>query len=551
MAKKKTYDSSSIKVIKDDLKRIQKRPTMYIGALGSQGVQHLLKELIDNAVDEKIAGHCSLIKVRISNKRGIVVVQDNGRGIPNDNLEKFKSLFSTLHSSGKFDKESYTNSSGLNGVGLTCVNALSSNMSVDIKKGGKVTRYLFNNGHLKDHYVIKKIKKSVTGTVISFHPDPTFMEFETEGLGLVIKEVKEYLKMVAYINSGMKIIFVDEDTKKKKTYKFDDGLKSFIDEIADGKKKYIDMIKLSDSKEFKVILKGEKKKKSTVKVENIEGEVAFTYVNSTKEEIKPFCNALYNKEGGTHVTGFKMGLITLLKKYIKDNNILTKNDGVSIDEITGDDTREGIIAIVVMRHSDPKYSSQTKLNITNKNAQTFVQGLISEKLGDLFEENKNLARTICKIVIKNAIARKAGRKAKEQASKKVESSGLLSLNTKLSDCTSKDRSQAELWLVEGDSAGGSAKQARDNKTQAIFPFRGKIRNVHSIPDHVALKNKEIADLITILGCGFGKDTDLSKLRYKGGIVLMMDADSDGEMFITRYHIMKTAVLKFLELLETP
>ena len=498
--RKEKYTAQDIKILKG-LEAVRKRPGMYIGSTGKRGLQHLVYEVVDNSIDEALAGYCDSIKV-ILKKDGYVEVEDNGRGIPVDiHPEVGKSalevVMTTLHAGGKFSKNSYKISGGLHGVGVSVVNALSEHMIVEVYRDGKVYRQEYSRGTpLNDVQVVGETKKR--GTLVRFKPDSEIfstVEFDPENIKMRLKEL-------AYLNPGIKIEFIDEIRDEKKVFKFDGGISQFVENLNKGKKTLHDVIRISG------------------KYEDIVIDIAMQYTTAYSETIYAYANNIKTVDGGTHVTAFKMTLTRLMNEYGKKIGVLKKNMSFS-----GDDVREGLTAVISVLLKNPEFEGQTKSKLGNEEALEAVSKVMREKLKDYFDSNQQVLKKILSKIQSAMKAREAARKAKEMVRRKniLEST---SLPGKLADCTSTDLEKSELFIVEGDSAGGSAKQARDREFQAILPIRGKILNVEKASFTKLIKNEQISDIIVAVGTGIGDSFNLDKLRY-GKIIIMTDADIDG------------------------
>ena len=502
---KSAYTSESIKVLKG-LEAVQKRPGMYIGDTDDgSGLHQMIYEVVDNAIDEALAGYCSNIDV-ILNEDSSVTVIDDGRGIPVDiHKDEQKSaaevIMTTLHAGGKFDDNSYKVSGGLHGVGVSVVNALSEKLSIEIHKDGNV--------YGQDYYesVPSKPlencgKSSKTGSSIQFLPSKKYFK----DLNYKDDVIKKRLKELAFLNSGIKISFSNDITGKNVSYLYEGGLKEYISEILHTKKEiHNELIHIEPSnKEINTL------------------ELSMKWTSSYSEQILCFTNNIFQKDGGTHLSGFKSALTRTL------NSFSTKTFGKQKYEITGEDCREGLVAIISIKMSDPKFSSQTKDKLVSSEIKTLTESTLSSKLSEFLEENPKDAKLIIGKIQQAAIAREEARKAKDLIRRK-DPLGIANLPGKLADCQEKDRELCELFIVEGDSAGGSAKQARNRKTQAILPLKGKILNSERSQDYKILSSTEVGSLISALGCGFNHesdDFDINKLRY-GKIIIMTDADVDG------------------------
>ncbi|KUK50414.1 MAG: DNA gyrase subunit B [candidate division TA06 bacterium 32_111] len=508
------YDAKSIQVLKG-LEAVRKRPAMYIGDTTTRGLHHLVFEVVDNSIDEALAGFCDKIKVTI-NEDGTCSVEDNGRGIPVDlHPEQGKSalevVMTILHAGGKFDRKSYRISGGLHGVGVSVVNALSEWLEVFVQKDGNVYYQKYQRGIPEDDVkIVGKTKKS--GTTVTFLPDREI--FETTKFSYDI--LSERLREIAFLNKGLEVEIEDKREKrieKKHTFKFKGGIKEFVEFLNENKNSLHKTIYMSNQKD------------------GIEVEVAMQYNDSYIENLYSYANNINTREGGTHLIGFKSALTRVINDYAKRTNAL-KN----MDSISGDDCREGLTAVISVKIPNPQFEGQTKTKLGNSEVKGLVESLISEKLQTFFEENPSVANKIINKVVLAARARLAARKARELTRRKsaLDSS---SLPGKLADCSINDPKIAELYLVEGDSAGGSAKQGRDRTYQAILPLRGKILNVEKARLDNILSDETIKTIIQAIGTGIGdEEFDISRLRY-GKIIIMTDADVDGS------HI-KTLLLTF-------
>ncbi len=502
---KSTYTSESIKVLKG-LEAVQKRPGMYIGDTDDgSGLHQMIYEVVDNAIDEALAGHCSNIDVILNEDLSVTVI-DDGRGIPVDihkdeNKSAAEVIMTTLHAGGKFDDNSYKVSGGLHGVGVSVVNALSEKLSIEIHKEG----YIYEQDY-KDSVPIQPLKKcgktNRSGSSIQFLPSKRYFKDITYKDEVIKKRLKE----LAFLNSGIRINFKNDITGKNNSYYYEGGLKEYIREILQTKKEiHSELIYVEPN------------------IRNVNSiELSMKWTNSYSEQIICFTNNIYQKDGGTHLSGFKSALTRTLNSYSN------KAFGKQKYEITGEDCREGLVAIISIKMSDPKFSSQTKDKLVSSEIKSITESTLSSKLSEFLEENPKDAKLIIGKIQQAAIAREEARKAKDLIRRK-DPLGVANLPGKLADCQEKDRELCELFIVEGDSAGGSAKQARDRKTQAILPLKGKILNSERSQDFKILSSSEVGSLISALGCGFNhesEDFDLNKLRY-GKIIIMTDADVDG------------------------
>ena len=510
MAKNNTYDADSITVL-EGLEAVRKRPGMYIGSVSTKGLNHLIYEIVDNAVDEHLAGFCTEIHVTLE-KDGSATISDNGRGVPVGMHAKGVSaeriVYTTLHAGGKFDDSAYKTSGGLHGVGSSVVNALSAYMDVQVSRDGYIHHDRYERGipviELEDGLLPTIGKTRKTGTKVNFLPDDTIFEktkFKAE-------EVKSRMHETTYLNPNLTIIFEDLRGAEPEhiVYHEPDGILGFIREL-NAKKEAV---------HEPVYFKGE--------ADGIEVEVAFQYVNEFHENILGFCNNIYNSEGGTHLTGFKTTFTTVINQYARELGILKDKD----PNFTGADVRNGMTAIVSIKHPDPRFEGQTKTKLDNPDASKAAGKVVGEEIVRFFDRNLETLKNVIGCAEKAAKIRKTEEKAKTNLLTKQKYS--FDSNGKLANCESRDASKCEIFIVEGDSAGGSAKTARDRMYQAILPIRGKILNVEKASIDKVLANAEIKTMINAFGCGFsegyGNDFDITKLRYDK-IIIMADADVDG------------------------
>ncbi len=510
MSKAAVYDASSITVL-EGLEAVRRRPGMYIGSVSTKGLNHLIYEIVDNAVDEHLAGHCDTISVTLE-ADGSATIEDNGRGIPVGMHEKGVSaerlVFTTLHAGGKFDDSAYKTSGGLHGVGSSVVNALSTYLTVRVKNGGYLYEDRYERGNpvveLKDGLLPVVGRAKGTGTQINFMPDDTIFDktrFKED-------EIKSRMHETAYLNPALTIVF--EDRRKAEpeqvVYHEPDGIIGFIK----------DMNKSTEAVCDVVYFKGES--------EGISVEGAFQYINEFHENVLGFCNNIYNSEGGTHLTGFKTAFTNIINTYARELNILKEKDA----NFTGADVRNGMTAVISIKHPDPRFEGQTKTKLDNQDAAKVVSKVTGDELIRYFDRNLEVLKNIIGCAEKAAKIRKTEEKAKTNMLTKQKFS--FDSNGKLANCESKDASKCEIFIVEGDSAGGSAKTARNRAFQAILPIRGKILNVEKASIDKVLANAEIKTMINAFGCGFsegyGNDFDITKLRYDK-IIIMADADVDG------------------------
>lgn len=514
MKKNREYTADQITVL-EGLEPVRVRPGMYIGSTDEKGLHHLVYEVVDNSIDEALAGVCDLIKVTIK-KDNSVIVEDDGSGIPVETHPKtgkstLETVLTVLHAGGKFSNDAYQYSGGLHGVGVSCVNALSTYLIARVKRDGKMYEQRFEKGKTVTELTVIKENVRGTGTTIEFMPDNTIFETLNFDKNVLAKRFRE----MAFLNKGVKIEFADEREGYKELFHYEGGIKSFVEYINKSKKPLDHEV---------MYIEGEKE---TTKV-----EIAMQYTESYNETIVSFTNNIKTVDGGTHVVGFKSALTRALNDYARNKNILKEKD----DNLSGDDVREGITAVVSVKINNPQFEGQTKGKLGNSEARTVVDSVVYEHLSFYFEENPKIVKTIIQKALASQKARLAARRARDLVRKKSVLDNT-TLPGKLADCQSSDIEHNEIFLVEGDSAGGSAKGGRDNKFQAILPLRGKILNVEKAHLERVLNSNEIKAMITAFGTGIGKNFDISKLRY-GKIVIMTDADVDGA------HI-RTLLLTFL------
>ena len=502
------YDGNSISVL-EGLDPVRKRPGMYIGSVGTKGLNHLIYEIVDNSVDEHLAGYCSEITVTLE-KDGSATVEDNGRGIPVDINEQVgrpavEVVFTTLHAGGKFGDGNYKISGGLHGVGSSVVNALSLWLEVNVKRDGKIYNQRYEQG--KVCYDLKeagKCRKNDTGTKVSFFPDAEIFE----KIYFKADSIKSRLHETAYLNPNLTIIFINKRVGEEEevTFHEENGIKAFISDMNKEKEKVTDIIYFKKEQD------------------GIEVEIAFQYINDFTENISGFCNNIYTQEGGTHITGFKSILTSTINQYARELGILKEKD----NNFTGADVRNGLVAVVAVKHPDPRFEGQTKTKLDNPDAEKVTKSIAGEQLTLFFDKNLETLKNVISCAEKSAKIRKAEERTKTNLLSKSKFS--IDSNGKLSNCESRKPEECEIFIVEGDSAGGSAKSARNRKTQAIMPIRGKILNVEKASMDKVLANAEIKTMINAFGCGFsegyGNDFDIEKLRYNK-IILMTDADVDG------------------------
>lgn len=502
-AVKGNYNAEQIHVL-EGLEAVRKRPAMYIGSTSSRGLHHLVYEIVDNSIDEALAGYCSDIKVIIHKDNSITVI-DNGRGIPVDMMKKEKKpavevIMTVLHAGGKFGDGGYKVSGGLHGVGVTCVNALSEHMEVEVRRGGKCYGIEFAKGKTSKK-LYEKGDCETTGTTVHFKPDATIFtetEYSYDTLRLRIREL-------AFLNKGITISLTDERAEdKSETFHFAGGIIEYV-EFMDKDKDKINP--------KPIYLEGEK---NAVIV-----EVAMQYCDTYSENIFTYVNNINTEEGGTHLSGFRKALTRTINAYARKTNMLKENE----DALSGDDVREGLTAVLSLKVQNPQFESQTKIKLGNSEVMPIVDNLVGDTLAEFMEENPQVAKKLVEKAIIAARARLAARKARELTRRK-NAMDLGGLPGKLADCKSRNVEDTEIYLVEGDSAGGSAKQGRNSDFQAILPLRGKILNVEKARLDKVLSSEEIRNMITAFGCGIGDDFNLDKARY-GKIIIMTDADVDG------------------------
>ena len=515
-AKKKSYSGDDITVL-EGLEPVRKRPAMYIGGTGKTGYHHLVWEVVDNSIDEVINGHATKIDVVLEKDGKTMSVEDNGRGIPVDIMKKFKKpaveiILTTLHAGGKFEGKNYAHSGGLHGVGASVVNALSTKMDVVIKRGGKTHTQAYKVGKPTTKLKSKKGARG-TGTKITFSPDPEI--FGTK-LRFDPAIIKERLEAKSYLHRGVKIIFTDKKNGTSETFHHENGIAEFLEKIIKDKGKS------PIPKNFKGYYLNRLKEKNI----EVPFELALSWTESTDEVIKSYVNGVPTPSGGTHDTGFKNGLSKAIRNYISTHKLQPK--GVTI---AADDIREGITVVLSVYVTEPQFQGQTKDRLNNPEVSSIVDGQVRPALEQWLIENKSVSDAVVARIIVAARARAASRAASQAVSRKSAVSHRLNLPGKLADCSSTNPAKSELFIVEGDSAGGSAKQGRDRKTQAILPLRGKVLNTEQASMAKLMANKELSDIVSALGCGIGNDMNLSKLRYHK-IFLLMDADADGHHIAT-------------------
>ncbi len=506
MPEESEYGAGQIQVL-EGLQAVRKRPAMYIGSTDDRGLHHLVYEVVDNAIDEALAGYCDEIEVRI-HEDGSVSVRDDGRGIPVDVHEEYdrpalEVIMTVLHAGGKFDSKSYQVSGGLHGVGVSVVNALSERLEVEVKRDGGVYRHRFDRGEPAENG-FERIRgtdpNESTGTHIRFWPDGEI--FETDEFSFLT--LANRLRELAFLNSGVEITLVDDRDDTDETFLYDGGIREFVEYLNETRSPiHEEVIYFVDE------------------AEGVHVEVAMQATEELQGSVHAFANNINTREGGTHLTGFKTALTRVVNDYANDHGLINDLDG----NLKGEDVREGLTAVISVKHPDPQFEGQTKTKLGNSDVRGVVESATHERLGTFFEENPDTARMVVHKAAEAARARKAAKKAEELTRRKsaLESTALPG---KLADCQTRDPSEAELFIVEGDSAGGSAKQGRNRENQAILPIKGKILNVEKHRLDRILENDEIRSLITAIGTGIGEEFDLQEARYEK-IVLLVDADVDG------------------------
>jgi DNA gyrase subunit B/topoisomerase-4 subunit B len=507
-----TYTAKDITVL-EGLEPVRKRPGMYIGGVGSSGLHHLVWEILDNSVDEAMNGYASNITVTLHDDGSSITIADDGRGIPIDKHPKTKKsalevIFSTLHAGGKFEPGNYKTAGGLHGVGASVVNALSKELVANVRRDGAQWEMRFKQGHL-----VGSLKKTGaargTGTTVFFRPDSTIfpkVEFDAE-------VIKQRLEVSSYLHKGVKIVFEDESTREKQVYQHSEGLADYLKKILAERQ----AVPVHDAP-FTISKESDES--------NLRLEVALQWTQSTDEHVRSYINGIPTGSGGTHENGFRAGLGKAVRNFIETHNLAPK--GVTL---TAEDIREGLVAVLSGFVQEPQFQGQTKDRLNNPEVMSQVDSQVRPALEHWLNTNISVAESIVARIILAARAREASRAAQQEVARKSATSSRLTLPGKLSDCTSPGRDDSELFIVEGDSAGGSAKQGRDRTRQAILPLRGKVLNAESASLAKVLENKELSDLVTALGCGLGKNFDVARLRY-GRIIILADADSDGHHIAT-------------------
>lgn len=502
------YGADQIQIL-EGLEAVRKRPGMYIGSTGSRGLHHLIWEILDNGIDEHLAGFCTEISITLQ-KDGGITIQDNGRGVPVDihptkKIPTARVVYTILHAGGKFGNSAYKVSGGLHGVGASVVNALSSKMTVEIKRDGEIFKDAYENGGhptvaLENGLlpVIGKCKKNDTGTKVTFYPDAAIFETIEFKSDIIQKKLKE----IAFLNKNLKIIFTDEIAGTTTTYLEEYGIKSFVSYLNR------DAETLNDEVIYVEGTSGD-----------IEVEVAFQYTKNYSEQINSYCNRINVVDGGTLVTGFKTALTRVMNQYARELGVLKEKD----DNFDGRDIRNGLVAIISIKHPDPQFEGQTKTKLGNTDAKTAVDDVFSTQVQRYFDKNVDELKKILENSMKSYNARKASDKARTAVLKQIND---VDTKSKLASCSSRKPEECEVYIVEGDSAGGTVKTARNRKTQAVLPLRGKILNVEKATLEKILVNNEIKSMIASFGCGIGDDFDISKLKYDK-IIILTDADVDG------------------------
>lgn len=495
------YGAQQIQVL-EGLEAVRKRPGMYIGSTSARGLHHLVYEVVDNSIDEALAGYCTKVDVIIHKDNSITVI-DNGRGIPVEMHEVGKPavevVLTVLHAGGKFGGEGYKVSGGLHGVGVSVVNALSEWLEVEVKRDGKIHHMRFERGRTVSSLKVIGTTDE-TGTTVRFKPDGEIFEDTVFNFDIL----KQRLRELAFLNRGISITLTDERTDTRKEFQYEGGIVSFVEHLNKNKDVlHPEPVYLSGSRDTTVV------------------EIAFQYNDGYVENIFSFVNNINTQEGGTHLSGFKIALTRAINDFARKLNMLKENE----ENLSGDDVREGLTAVISVKIREPQFEGQTKTKLGNSEVRGIVDAIVSDGLNEFFEENPAITRKIIEKALLASRAREAARKARELTRRK-NALEVSSLPGKLADCTVKDPAQAEIYLVEGDSAGGSAKQGRDRRFQAILPLRGKILNVEKARLDKILNNEEIRAIVTAVGSGIGEDFDIEKARY-GKIIIMTDADVDG------------------------
>ena len=499
------YTAGNINVL-EGLEAVRKRPAMYIGSTGLAGLHHLVWEAVDNSVDEALAGYCDKVKIVVHNDNSVTVM-DNGRGIPVDIHEKYgrpalEIVMTKLHAGGKFDKDSYKFSGGLHGVGISCVNALSDRCKVQVARDGKIYEQEFEKGKPKGD-MQDKGPSDKQGTRITFHPDFSIFEKVEYNFDTLSSRLRE----LAFLNSGLRIVLEDERTDQKVEFFYEGGIKSFIEHISKNKSPLHEVIHFT-------------KENGDIYV-----DIAIQYNNSYKGQIFSFVNNINTIDGGTHLSGFKTAITRAINNYAVSKNLI-KNE----ERFISDDVQEGLVAVVAIKIANPQFEGQTKAKLGNSEVKGHVDSIVSDQIQTFLQENPNVAKIVIDKAMNASRAREAAKKAKDLARRKS-ALEFSTLPGKLADCSEKDPAKSEIFLVEGDSAGGSAKQGRSREFQAILPLKGKILNVEKARFDKILNSEQITNMITAFGAGVGQDFDIAKMRYHR-IIIMTDADTDGNHITT-------------------
>ncbi|MWV38934.1 DNA topoisomerase (ATP-hydrolyzing) subunit B [Natrialba sp. INN-245] len=509
MSQESEYGAGQIQVL-EGLEAVRKRPAMYIGSTDSRGLHHLVYEVVDNSIDEALAGHCDEITVTIHDD-GAVSVADDGRGIPVDTHEEYdrpalEVILTVLHAGGKFDNKSYQVSGGLHGVGVSVVNALSGRLDAEVKRDGGVYRHAFEAGEpVGDMERVRDMKPDeATGTEITFRPDTEIFETDEFSFSTLSNRLRE----LAFLNSGVRITLrderADEDETAEEAYEYDGGIREFVEYLNETRSAMHEEVIYFEDED-----------------QNIQVEVAMQATEELQGSIHAFANNINTREGGTHLTGFKTALTRTVNDYANENDLLDDID----ENLKGEDIREGLTAVISVKHPDPQFEGQTKTKLGNSEVRGIVESAMHEGLGTYFEEHPDTAQAIVLKAVEAAKARKAAQKA-EELTRRKSALDSTSLPGKLADCQTKDPEEAEIFIAEGDSAGGSAKQARNPEFQAVLPIKGKILNVEKHRLDRILENEQIRNMITAIGAGIGDEFDVEDVRYKK-IIMATDADVDG------------------------
>ncbi len=503
------YTAKDITVL-EGLEPVRKRPGMYIGGVGSSGLHHLVWEILDNSIDEAMNGHASNVTVHLPKDGRSITISDDGRGIPVDIHPKHKKsalelIFCTLHAGGKFDNANYKTSGGLHGVGASVVNALSAELCVTVRRGGREWQMKFRQGQPIGKLTQVGAARG-TGTTIWFRPDPTIFP-RTDFAADVIRE---RLEIASYIHRGLRIGFVDDPRGEKAAFCHQDGILEYLQAILSQRQ-----AKTAHDAPFSILKNGDSRI-----------ELALCWTESTDEHIRSYVNGIPTTSGGTHENGLRLGLVKAVRNYVDTHNLTPR--GLTL---AAEDIREGLVGVLSIFLADPQFQGQTKDRLNNPEIQSVVDAMVRPSLEQWLNTNRTMAEAVVGRIVLAARAREASRAASASVIRKTATGGRLTLPGKLSDCSSTDRSLSELFIVEGDSAGGSAKQGRDREHQAILPLRGKVLNTEATSLGKVLDNKELTDLVTALGCGVGKTFDIARLRYER-IILLADADSDGQHITT-------------------